>query len=85
VLLLYQNSGWVQFGFRFSNDVAPFFFVLLAVNGVKINRLWLAAFAIALAVNAFGAWSFDRQIVLRGQRVTFYDNDYTQNRYFQPD
>lgn len=85
VLLLYQNSGWVQFGFRFSNDVAPFFFVLLAVNGVKINRLWLAAFVVALAVNAFGAWSFDRQIMLRGQRVTFYDNDYTQNRYFQPD
>lgn len=85
VLLLYQNSGWVQFGFRFSNDVAPFAIVLLALNGAKINRLWLAAFAIAVAVNTFGAWTFERQIVLRGQRVTFYDNDYTQNRYFQPD
>lgn len=85
VLLLYQNSGWVQFGFRFSNDVAPFAIVLLALNGVKINRLWLIAFAIAIAVNTFGAWTFERQIVLRGQRVTFYDNDYTQNRYFQPD
>jgi hypothetical protein len=85
VLLFYQNSGWVQFGFRFSNDVAAFAIVLLALNGVRINRLWLAAFAIAVAVNTFGAWTFERQIVLRGQRVTFYDNDYTQNRYFQPD
>jgi hypothetical protein len=85
VLLLYQNSGWVQYGFRFSNDIAPVLIVLLALNGRKINRLWIAAFVVAIAVNAFGAWSFERQIVLRGQRVTFYDNDYTQNRLFQPD
>jgi hypothetical protein len=85
VLLLYQNSGWVQFGFRFSNDIAAFLIVLLALNGSKINRLWLAVFAVAVAINAFGAWSFDRQIMVNGQRVSLYDNDYTQNRLFQPD
>ena len=85
VLLLYQNSGWVQFGFRFSNDIAPIALVLLALNGAPIRRAWVAAFVLAVLVNAFGAWSFERQIVLRGQRVTFYDNDYTQNRLFQPD
>ena len=29
--LLYQNSGWFQFGYRFSNDYAIFLFVLLAL------------------------------------------------------
>ncbi len=85
ILFLYQNSGWVQFGFRFSNDFAPFLLVLLALNGKKIGRLWIGAFVVAVLVNAFGAWTFDRQIPLRGRTVTFYDNDYSQQRYFQPD
>lgn len=85
VLFLYQNSGWVQFGFRFSNDFAPFLLVLLALNGRKIGKLWIGAFVLAVVVNAFGAWSFDRQIPLGGRTVTFYDNDYSQQRYFQPD
>jgi hypothetical protein len=85
VLLLYQNSGWVQFGFRFSNDIAVILIVLLALNGSKVNKRWLAVFAVAVAVNAFGAWSFDRQIMVNGRRISFYDNDYTQTRLFQPD
>src|SRR5581483_7025267 len=31
--LLYQNTGWIQFGYRFSNDFAPFLIVLLALGG----------------------------------------------------
>src|SRR5262249_17889420 len=31
--LLYQNSGWRQFGYRFSNDYAILLFVLLALGG----------------------------------------------------
>lgn len=85
VLLLYQNSGWVQFGFRFSNDIAVMLIVLLALNGSKINKRWLALFAFAIAVNAFGAWTFDRQFVINGRRISFYDNDSTQTRLFQPD
>lgn len=85
ILLLYQNSGWVQFGFRFSNDIAPFLIVLLAINGMRMGKLWYALFAIAIAVNSFGAWSFERQIMHNGQRVSVYDNDYTQTRLFQPD
>ncbi len=84
-VLLYQNSGWVQFGFRFSNDFAVLLIVLLAINGRRIGKLWIAALAVAIAVNAFGAWSFDRQIRIRGRTVSFYDNDFSQQRYFQPD
>lgn len=85
VVLLYQNSGWIQFGYRFSNDFAIFLIVLLALNGRPVRALWLSALAFAIVVNAFGALTFDREFVIRGRRVSFYDNDYSQQRYFQPD
>ena len=84
-VMLYQNSGWVQFGFRFSNDFAVFLILLLALNGRRIGKLWIAAFVVAVVVNAFGAASFDRVWRIRGQNVSVYDNDNTQTRYFQPD
>jgi hypothetical protein len=84
-VLLYQNSGWVQFGYRFSNDFAVFLMLLLAINGRRVGRLWLAALAFAIAVNAFGAATFGREVVLGGRRISFEDNDTTQQRYFQPD
>jgi chromate transport protein ChrA len=59
--LLYQNSGWFQFGYRFSNDYAVFLFVALAASIPRLSRaFWLAA-SWAVAVNAFGAISFERQ------------------------
>ena len=36
--LLYQNSGWIQFGYRFSNDFAPFLFAMIAVGGRRARR-----------------------------------------------
>ena len=39
-LLFYQNSGWVQFGYRFSLDYMVFLIALLAVGG---NRLGVFA------------------------------------------
>ena len=38
--LFYQNTGWVQFGYRFSNDYAVFLFALLAVGGYRFGRLF---------------------------------------------
>ena len=56
----YQNSGWFQFGFRFSLDYTPYLFVLLALGGRKLTRVfWLAALA-GVAVNAWGAAAFNR-------------------------
>ncbi|MFO0742691.1 MAG: glycosyltransferase 87 family protein [Labilithrix sp.] len=58
--LLYQNSGWFQFGYRFSNDYSVFLFVLLAISTPKLSRWFWAAAAWAIAWNAFGAASFER-------------------------
>ncbi|MFT3927220.1 MAG: hypothetical protein QM778_32035 [Myxococcales bacterium] len=76
--LCYQNSGWVQFGYRFALDYMAFMFVLLALGARRFRVGFYACLVFAVAVNAFGAATFDRS-----QR--FYDDDRTQNRVFQPD
>jgi hypothetical protein len=58
--LLYQNSGWFQFGYRFSNDYAIFLFVLLAVSVRRLSRAFWFAAAWAVIWNTFGAASFER-------------------------
>ncbi len=58
--LLYQNTGWVQFGYRFSNDFAVFLFAMLAVGRRKLGVTFGVLAAIAVAVNLFGALSFQR-------------------------
>lgn len=59
--LLYQNSGWFQFGYRFSNDYSIFLFVLLAISTPKFSRWFWAAAIWAVMWNTFGAASFERQ------------------------
>ncbi|MDH5672089.1 MAG: hypothetical protein OEZ06_08065 [Myxococcales bacterium] len=76
--LCYQNSGWIQFGYRFSLDYAVVLFAMLALGRVRFGKLFHALLPLALAVNLFGAITFDRV-----QR--FYDNDATQKVLFQPD
>src|SRR3954468_10118663 len=39
---LYQNDGWVQFGYRFSNDFAFAIMMLLAIGGRPLTRTWKA-------------------------------------------
>jgi hypothetical protein len=58
--LLYQNSGWFQFGYRFSNDYAVFLFVLLAVSTPRLSRAFWVVAAWAVLCNTFGAVSFQR-------------------------
>jgi hypothetical protein len=58
--LLYQNSGWVQFGYRFSLDYLVFLIMLVAVGGRPINALAKALIVFAIIVNLFGAFTFDR-------------------------
>ena len=56
----YQNSGYYQFGFRFSLDYTPYLILLLALGGRRFTGLfWLAALA-GVAVNAWGAAVFNR-------------------------
>jgi hypothetical protein len=75
--LCYQNSGWVQFGYRFSLDYMPGLIVLLALSRRRLGWGFLAVLVLAVAINTFGAITFDR--------TTFYDDDATQDRLFQPD
>lgn len=56
----YQNSGYYQFGFRFSLDYTPYLIVLLALGGHRFTRLFLATAAAGVAVNAWGAAVFNR-------------------------
>ena len=76
--LLYQNTGWVQFGYRFSLDYLPLLFVLLAVSGRRFGLSFLACALLAIVINSFGAVTFDRF-------SRFYDDDPTQQVIFQPD
>jgi hypothetical protein len=55
---LYQNTGYVQFGYRFSLDYTPYLFLLLAVGGRPMRRLFWALALVGVAVNTWGALVF---------------------------
>ncbi len=78
--LMYQNSGWRQFGYRFSNDYAPLLFVLLAIGGRSFGTMFRGAAAWALAWNLFGAVSFDRSNFEK-----YYWREGTQKILYQDD
>lgn len=78
--LLYQNSGWRQFGYRFSNDYSILVFVLLAIGARPMGPLFGAAAAWSLVWNGFGAATFDK-----AQFGNFYFSDGSQTIVFQPD
>lgn len=78
--LFYQNTGWVQFGYRFSNDYAVFLFALLAVGGYRYGRLFRIAACSAVIINAFGAGTFGR-----ARYAAYYFQDNTQRIVYQPD
>jgi len=60
VHLLYQNSGFVQFTYRFSLDYTPFLVVLLAMSGRRIGILAKTLLFWGVAIHMFGALSFGR-------------------------
>lgn len=54
----YQNTGFEQFGYRFSLDYTVYLVALLALGRRPINGLFKAAILFGVAVNAFGAVIF---------------------------
>jgi hypothetical protein len=78
--LLYQNSGWAQFGYRFSNDYSLTLFILLAVSLPRFGKRWWLAAAWAVGWNSFGAASFER-----AKFADYYFKDGTQSVVYQPD
>ena len=58
--LLYQNSGWLQFGYRFALDYMPLLIALLAIGGRPLGRAGKALIIAGIAINLFGAITFSR-------------------------
>jgi hypothetical protein len=57
--LFYQNTGYAQFGFRFSIDYAPFVFLAIVLLGHNWRRaVPLSLAAISVAVGVWGAVAF---------------------------
>jgi hypothetical protein len=56
--LMHFSQGWVQFGYRFSNDLAPFAVILVTLGiarlGIGLRSLGLVA--LSIAVNAWGVY-----------------------------
>lgn len=78
--LLYQNSGWLQFGQRFSNDYSPVLFLLLALSVQRISMFFKAAALWGVMINLFGALTFQRP-----QAHAYYYIDGTQRVIYEPD
>jgi hypothetical protein len=78
--LFYQNTGWVQFGYRFSNDYSVFLFALLAIGGYRFGVLFQALAVWSVVVNAFGAATFDRP-----RYRQYYYQEPSQQVLHQPD
>lgn len=60
VHFLYQNSGFVQFSYRFSLDYTPFLVLLLALSGRKLGVLAKSLLIWGVFAHTFGALSFGR-------------------------
>jgi len=62
--LMHFSQGWVQFGYRFSNDFAPFALILVALGFERLAArhrwgmpLGMGLVVVSIAVNAWGvAW-----------------------------
>jgi hypothetical protein len=55
--LMHFSQGWVQFGYRFSNDFIPFLLLLVALGIERVGgmRRWVVALiGISIAVNLWG-------------------------------
>ncbi|OJT18295.1 hypothetical protein BO221_40090 [Archangium sp. Cb G35] len=57
--LFYQNTGYMQFGFRFSIDYTPYLLLLFAIGGWSLrNRAVQAVVVLGVLVNFWGAVAF---------------------------
>jgi hypothetical protein len=58
--IFYQNTGWIQFGYRFSMDYLAYLIILLALGRDRLGWLFKVGILASIGVNAFGAVTFGR-------------------------
>ena len=58
--LLYMNTGWIQFGYRFQLDYLVFLVMLIAIGGRRLGWLAKTLIILGVVINLFGAVTFDR-------------------------
>ena len=56
VNLMHFSQGWVQFGYRFSNDFVPFALIMVALGASRLGKLWplVLLVAVSILVNLWG-------------------------------
>jgi hypothetical protein len=56
--LMHFSQGWVQFGYRFSNDFAPFALLLVTLGMARlgVNAMTVGLVAASVAINAWGVY-----------------------------
>ena len=60
LLLLYQNTGWVQYSWRFALDMVPMLCCLTLLSDRPLGFWFRTAVCWGIMVNATGAWVFGR-------------------------
>jgi hypothetical protein len=66
--LAHFSQGWVQFGYRFSNDFAPFAMILVALGIAESRRSrlgWLVTWLLVIASVVVNAWGVMWGVTLR--------------------
>jgi len=69
--LLYQNTGWEQFGYRFSLDYTVFLIALIAIT-VPVTKLLKVMVLWSIAIQTLGAISFNRLWLLYERSPHFF-------------
>lgn len=68
-IAFYQNTGWEQFGFRFSLDFMPYLVGCLALGARPMGRWFKGLIIAGVLVNAVGAGTFHRVGKLYGHHM----------------
>jgi hypothetical protein len=67
---MHFSQGWVQFGYRFSNDFAPFLLLLVAVGMERLGgvRPSPSSLGLSIAVNLWASWDHPRLVTAASER-----------------
>jgi hypothetical protein len=65
VILMHFGPGWVQFGFRRSNDFAPFALILVTLGIARLGKRMKLAIALVAASIIMNAWGVYWGVTLR--------------------